>query len=181
MNREDCISNEDPRRPISAFQREGADPATPKMYGPGADLYDIAFDWDVSDEVAWLAERIDGRSVLEPACGSGRMLAAFADRGFEVAGLDTSEPMLEIARRRLGGRGLLVTADMTDFDLGRGFDGAVCPINTLLHLTPSQFGRHLVCVARHVPRYLAQVALYDPAVPDPFPGSHGRPSVATRG
>jgi SAM-dependent methyltransferase len=144
-----------------------------RLYTDDAELYDIAFDWDISDEVDWLVERL-GRpeSVLEPGCGSGRMLVAFADRGVDVAGVDLSQPMVELARERLGGRGSVVVADMTAFDLRRTFDAAVCPINTLLHLTPAQLERHLACVARHTSKYLVQVGLVDRATYDPFAGSH---------
>jgi SAM-dependent methyltransferase len=43
----------------------------------------------------------DGRRVLDIGCGSGVYLRAAADRGAEVAGLDASETLLEIARRRV--------------------------------------------------------------------------------
>ena len=72
--------------------------------------------------------------MLEPGCGGGRMLEALADRGCKVAGLDRSAPMVEIARRmveiarrRLGTRADVFEVDMTHFDLGTTFDGAVCP------------------------------------------------------
>ena len=144
-----------------------------RLYTDDAELYDIAFDWDIEEEVDWLVERL-GRpsSVLEPGCGSGRMLAAFLDRGVDVAGIDVSPRMVELARRRVGGRGAVAVADMTDFDLGRAFDGAVCPINTLLHLTPEQLAQHLRCVARHTSRYLVQVGLIEPEGREPFAGSH---------
>jgi SAM-dependent methyltransferase len=144
-----------------------------RLYGTDAEIYDIAFDWDISEEVDWLVERL-GRpaSVLEPGCGSGRMLEAFADRGIDVAGIDRSPEMLELARRRLTGRGTVVEADIVEFDLGRTFDGAVCPINTLLHLTPDELARHLACMARHTGRYLAQVGLVEPSGHEPFAGSH---------
>jgi SAM-dependent methyltransferase len=142
------------------------------LYTDDAELYDIAFDWDVSDEADWLVERLGARSVLEPGCGSGRMLVALADRGLEVVGIDRSPQMVELARERLGGRGEVHEADMTDFDLGRRFDGAVCPINTLLHLTPEELARHLDCTARHTSRYLLQVGLVDPTSSDAFAGSH---------
>jgi SAM-dependent methyltransferase len=144
-----------------------------RLYTDDAELYDIAFDWDVSAEVDWLVERL-GRpaSLLEPGCGSGRILAAFADRGIDVVGVDLSPRMVELAAARLGGRGTVAVADMTDFDLGRAFDGAVCPINTLLHLTPVQLARHLECVARHTSRYLVQLAVIELAMHDPSGGSH---------
>ena len=41
-----------------------------KLYTDDADLYDIAFDWDISGEVRWLLER--ARSAV-PSCGRARM------------------------------------------------------------------------------------------------------------
>jgi SAM-dependent methyltransferase len=134
-----------------------------KLYTDDAVLYDIAFGWDVSNEVDWLFERLGRpRSVLEPGCGSGRMLEEFARRGVEVAGIDVSAQMLELARERLGEGVDLRIADMTDFDLGRRFDAAISPINTLLHLTPAQLARHLDCMARHTSEYLVQVGVASP-------------------
>lgn len=148
-----------------------------RIYTDDAELYDIAFDWDISDEVDWLLERLGPgcRRVLEPGCGSGRMLEALAQRGVEVTGIDLSEPMLELARQRLGGRGAIVLADMTEFELGEAFDGAVCPINTLLHLSPDGLARHLDCMDGHLApdaKYLVQVGLVDPDQWEPFAGSH---------
>jgi SAM-dependent methyltransferase len=139
------------------------------LYDEHADIYDIAFDWDVGEDVAWMLERLGGDclSVLEPGCGSGRIVEALARQGVEAVGIDRSAHMVEVARNRL--RGLesagVVLADMTDFSLDRVFDGAVCPINTLLHLAPSDCARHLEAMARHLrpdARYLVQLALYDP-------------------
>jgi SAM-dependent methyltransferase len=132
-----------------------------ELYERYAELYDLAFDWDIEDEVEWLLERLgpECRSVLEPGCGSGRVLEALARRGLEVVGLDSSPAMVELARAR----GLeVVLGDMTDFDLGRTFDGAVCPINTLAHLTPGGVARHLERMGRHLRpggRYLVQLQL----------------------
>src|SRR5437016_6070098 len=109
-----------------------------RLYSDDAELYDIAFDWDLGDEADWIVERLGAKSVLEPGCGSGRMLEALAERGLEVFGLDASQAMVALARARLGGRGEVIVGDMTDFALGRTFDGAVSPINTLLHLTPDE-------------------------------------------
>ena len=145
-----------------------------RLYTEDAELYDIAFDWDISDEADWLVSRLEATRVLEPGCGGGRMLEALADRGCKVAGLDRSARMVEIARRRLGTRADVFEADMTHFDLGTRFDGAVCPINTLLHLSGVELGRHLHRMARHLEpraRYLAQVGLVG-AEQEPFAGSH---------
>lgn len=101
------------------------------------------------------------------------MLEAFARLGVEVTGIDVSPQMLALARRRLGTEADLHEADMTDFDLGRVFDGAISPINTLLHLTPDQLARHLERMARHVAGvYMVQVGVMEPDAAEPFAGSH---------
>jgi SAM-dependent methyltransferase len=134
-----------------------------RLYSDDAELYDIAFDWDVEEEVDWLLERLDEpRSVLEPGCGSGRMLAPLTRRGVDAIGIDLSPAMVALAERRAPGRAFV--ADMTDFDLARTFAGAICPINTLAHLSPDELSQHLDALARHlVPEaaYLVQLALFD--------------------
>jgi SAM-dependent methyltransferase len=95
------------------------------------------------------------------------MLEALAECGVEAVGIDSSPQMVEYARGRLAAAGYdveVTVADMTDFDLGRRFDGAVCPINTLAHLSPDDLARHFDCVARHLgpgARYLVQVGVVD--------------------
>jgi hypothetical protein len=43
-----------------------------KLYDDHVDLYDLGFDWNVSEEVAWLHARLGPiGNVLEPGCGSG--------------------------------------------------------------------------------------------------------------
>lgn len=141
-----------------------------KLYTEHVDLYDLAFDWDVSEEVDWLLARMGPRcsSVLEPGCGSGRIVEELARRGLDVCGVDISAAMVAAATRRLESAGVaaeIVLADMRDFDLGRSFDGAVCPINTIGHLRPADLARHLACVGRHLAPgavYLVQLPHHGP-------------------
>lgn len=73
--------------------------------------YDIIFDEDTGTEADFLeavfarhaASR--GKSVLELACGSGRLLKALSDRGWTTAGFDLNTAMLDFARERLGSAG----------------------------------------------------------------------------
>jgi SAM-dependent methyltransferase len=107
--------------------------------------------------------------VLEPGCGTGRVLEALGRLGLEVVGIDRSPAIVVAARQRLaaaGVRGSVVEADMTAFDLGRRFDGAVCPIATITHLWPDELVRHLELMGEHLrdgSAYLVQLALYDEA------------------
>jgi SAM-dependent methyltransferase len=153
---------------------------TSRLYTSDAELYDIAFSWDVSAEVEWLLQRLgrDCSPVLEPACGSGRVLAGLAKRGIEAVGIDSSPEMVRLARRRLKSLpGEAVVADMADFELNRAFGGAVCQVDSLAHLVdPRDAVAHLACVARQLrpgARYLVQLELRDPR--DPWLGV--RPSV----
>ncbi|WP_226021784.1 class I SAM-dependent methyltransferase [Halomicrobium salinisoli] len=43
---------------------------------------------------------VDGKSVLEVACGTGRFTVMLADRGADVVGLDISGPMLQQGREK---------------------------------------------------------------------------------
>jgi SAM-dependent methyltransferase len=146
---------------------------TLEFYDRRADLYDLAFSWDVEEEVEWLVERLferagaERRRLLEPACGSGRMLVGFARRGVEVAGVDLSPRLLELARERLCASGVrepdLHCADIADFELGRRFDAALCPISSFGYLPDfDAAASHLACMARHLEPdaiYLVQLDL----------------------
>src|ERR1044071_1815809 len=46
-----------------------------------------------------------GMRALDLCCGTGDLAFALADAGAEVVGCDFSEPMLEVARKRLHSRG----------------------------------------------------------------------------
>lgn len=141
------------------------------FYATQAELYDLAFSWDVEGEVAWLLERfgVGTRSVLEPFCGNGRLFPGFARRGVATAGVDLSAEMLAKAASRMRDAALppplLAQADVGAFDLGRRFDAAFCPVNSFGYLhTEDALLRHLACVARHlVPgaHYLVQLGLRD--------------------
>ena len=92
--------------------------------------------------------------VFEPGCGSGRLVAAMAARGYDVTGLDLSEPMLRYLDRRLKRRGLtgkLVCGDMTEMRFPRKFDSVFCTFNTFRHLmTERDAVAHLNSVADHL-------------------------------
>jgi len=120
--------------------------------------YDLIFDLDTDKEADFLeamAERYvrsGRRRVLEPACGSGRLMVEMARRGWTVTGFDLSRPMLDYARGRLAEEGLkgrLVEADMSDFSLRGKFDLAHCLVSTFKYLASEEAASaHLAGVAR---------------------------------
>ncbi|MFH2054316.1 MAG: class I SAM-dependent methyltransferase [bacterium] len=67
-----------------------------------------------------------GQQVLDIACGSGRHLLAFAERGAEVTGIDLSAPLLREAKElfRAGKyKATLKRADMRELPYQERFDG----------------------------------------------------------
>ena len=91
------------------------------------------------------------RTLLEPACGTGRLVAEMANRGWKVTGFDLSETMLGFASRRLRRRKLhadLRVDCMTSFDVGCNFDVACNMLSTIrLLLSASAVESHLKRVA----------------------------------
>lgn len=91
------------------------------------------------------------KRILEPACGSGRLLAAMAARGFRVEGFDLMPEMVDYARERLRRQGLpggLRQGDMASFSYQKRFDLAYCLVSSFKYLrTESQARSHLQCVA----------------------------------
>ncbi len=79
--------------------------------------------------------------MLELGCGTGRLLLPLAAAGFQVAGVDISPALLEIARSKLeqhqlSGKVDLQRADLRTFQLDdQRFAFAFCTSNTLMHLT----------------------------------------------
>jgi len=108
--------------------------------------YDIVFDADTPREADFLEAvwRRHGtatrtRRVLEPACGSGRLVLELARRGWRVDGFDASVPMLDYARDRLAAAGLRARLwpdrleDFTAPGAGR-YDLAHCLVSTFKYL-----------------------------------------------
>ena len=126
--------------------------------------YDIVFDADTPKEASFLLAMLarHGRlkrrkgdppiDVLEPACGSGRLVAELAARGARVTGFDRSRAMLDFAAERLAARGVraeLAEAALEDFRVPGRFDLAHCLVSTFKYLQDEASARsHLACVAR---------------------------------
>ena len=91
------------------------------------------------------------RRLLEPACGTGRLVAEMAARGYAAVGFDLNESALAYLRRRLARRGLrgeVFAADMADFTLAEPVDAAYNTFDSFRHLLDEQSAqRHLECVA----------------------------------
>ena len=88
-----------------------------------AACYDAINPFDAADAF-YLALAGDGpKTILDMACGTGRLAVALAERGHRVAGADPAPGMLQVARNRRGGeRVTWVASTATDLALTARFD-----------------------------------------------------------
>lgn len=124
------------------------------------EYYDLAFAEETPAEAAFIAAacrqyaRGPVQRLLEPGCGSGRLVRALAAEGFQLTAFDTSLPALEFLQRKLKQQKLkanLFAADMVDFHLPKPVDAAFNTYNTFRHLlTEDDARRHLEQVAAAV-------------------------------
>jgi SAM-dependent methyltransferase len=119
--------------------------------------YDLAFRSETRPEADFIEAAcrkyctVRVRRLIEPACGSGRLIVELAARGYRMTGFDLSGPSLEYLEARLRRRRLrasIFQADMADFHLPKPVDAAYCTFDSFRHLlTELAARRHLECMA----------------------------------
>jgi len=75
--------------------------------------------------------------ILDLCCGSGHVSASLIENGYEVVGIDGSQPLLDYARKNAP-LALFHHADGRDFHFQRQFDGAICLNDSLNHILTEQ-------------------------------------------
>ncbi len=154
--------------------------AAPTPYDSIAALYDLEHTV-FTDDIPLMRNiaEIVGDPVVELGCGSGRVLLPIAADGFDVTGVDTSQPMLDALEREAaaigGGAITTVNADMRGpLPLPSDTYGvAMFSLNGLLHLEtqPDQIaalaeaarvldprGQLVIDIFHPTPEYLTQIA-----------------------
>ena len=98
-----------------------------------------------SNELEWYRSRLGkpavAKSVLEFACGTGRLTIPLAEHGYSIIAVDNAKPMLERLERKLQGlskqtasRVRTVCADMVDYVPATRPFAVVVPYNSLKYL-----------------------------------------------
>jgi SAM-dependent methyltransferase len=95
----------------------------------------------------WSSDSQGVRSVLDLCCGSGLLASELIARGYRVVGVDASEEMLAVARKRLGPEAALSRMTLPDLTLEGVFDAAVCTFDGFNYLTPEALGLTFAAVA----------------------------------
>ena len=112
-----------------------------KAYSFFAKVYDVFMndipyvDWLDGIEAYMERRNIQCHRVLELGCGTGRFTALLAADGYEVTGLDLSEAMIKVAKKKpFGKRISYVCSDMRNFNLGKKFDVVISVCDSMNYL-----------------------------------------------
>ncbi len=96
-----------------------------------------------------LLDRNNVKTVLDVGCGTGSHLAILEKYGFECAGIDLNQELLDVARQKVKAR--LVRADMRNFNLAKKFDAIICMFATFNHnLSTEDARKSLACFKNHL-------------------------------
>jgi SAM-dependent methyltransferase len=115
-----------------------------------AELYDIDQPLGRSvGDVEWYTLALSGVQgrILEPACGTGRVLIPLLERGHDAEGLDHSPDMLEICRAHCRERDLdpvLYLADMTSFVKPERYAAIIMPRGSIRNVEGREATRRTV-------------------------------------
>ena len=122
-----------------------------------AELYDVSVsDWDGEMDFyrAYAREaRERAQSVLEVACGTGRVTIHLALEGVNIVGMDIDEEMLKVAHKKSEGVANVgwVRGDMRSFDLSRTFGLILIPGHSFQFMcTPEDQVKALGTFIRHL-------------------------------
>lgn len=128
--------------------RRAAVTRIPRGYGAQARVYDCEYR-DATADVSFFQARLAAEGLrgplLELGCGTGRVAVPLALAGHRVTGIDISETMLDVARRRrrllpaeVAARLRFCRKDMRTFAFPRRFGAILAPFSALAMITDAQ-------------------------------------------
>ncbi|HOP10356.1 MAG TPA: class I SAM-dependent methyltransferase [Oscillospiraceae bacterium] len=114
-------------------------------YNVWAQFYDDLMDFDypaLCDYYESVFEKYNchPHTVLDLACGTGKVSAELAKRGYDITGIDLNENMLAQAQFNLADypETLLLHQDMRELDLNDTVDSVVCALDGFNHLSDTR-------------------------------------------
>ena len=132
---------------------------------PFYDLSDIIIS-GMRERVVDLAAAEKGSIILDVATGTGKQAFAFAKRGFDVVGVDLSEDMLRVARRKNRYDNVsLQICDASELPFrDNSFD--VCTVSFGLHEMPSHIRQGVVGEMARVTKTDGIIVIVDHSLPE---------------
>ena len=127
----------------------------PRSFLNDGEHYDACHASRHDDLLFWIKMASSAKSVLELACGTGRIAIPLAVKGSQVTGIDNCQSMIDQAQRNARGAGVdvqWITGDMRHFDLGRDdYDLVIFAFNSInLLLTLEDALACLRCARKHL-------------------------------
>jgi SAM-dependent methyltransferase len=121
--------------------------------------YDVSFSHEMREELAFLQAifndylKESSPRLLEPACGTGRLIIPLTRSGFECTGFDLNEHALAYLKNKLKRNQLkanIFCGDMANFNMkGKKYDAAYCTVDTFRHLlSEKQAVQHLLNISK---------------------------------
>ncbi len=111
-----------------------------KAFETSAKLYDLLYgDKDYTREAEFVEEQFGANKslkILEIGCGTGNYLRAFLDKGYDISGVDLSNEMLSVARKKCNCP--LYQGDMRDFKIDKKFDVILIMFDVLSYVTDNE-------------------------------------------
>jgi SAM-dependent methyltransferase len=112
---------------------------------------------------------MSGNTILELACGTGRLANSLVREGADYTGLELSQDFADLAKKKLnqyGNTPTIVTGDMRNFQLNKTFDLIFIGFNSFLHLlTDEDAASFFTCVKKHMhenSRFLIDIFIPNP-------------------
>lgn len=104
------------------------------LYSRLAEYYDDIYWWkDYGREVNFLVEVFEKygvrvKRILDVACGTGNHAKLLTMRGYQVTGIDISEDVLKVAKKKVGSSATLIKGDMRNLNavVDGVFDAVIC-------------------------------------------------------
>jgi len=124
-------------------------------------LYDVDHRDHLTDDIQFYidyAKSLNCSNILELGCGTGRVALALAKEGFNVTGLDLSNEMLDVFKKKLAAaddsiksRIEIVHGNMADFGFDKKFDLIIVPFRAFQCVTDDKdIENSLKCVKNHL-------------------------------
>jgi SAM-dependent methyltransferase len=111
------------------------------IYGKYGEYYDLIYsiknyDGECESLISYFEKfsKDKIKCILDVGCGTGNHSIRFAEKGYKVVGIDSSDVMISQAKRKVKGRSLPVkffVQDMRNLCLKKKFDAVICLFGTL--------------------------------------------------
>ena len=120
--------------------------------------YDVSFSYDMRDELVFLKKIFKKYSnspkpkLLEPACGTGRLMIPLIQEGFDCSGFDLNKNALLYLKQKLNSRKIhanIFYDNMINFRIHKKYDGIYCTVDTFRHLLKENDAKQHLITAKN--------------------------------